>query len=338
MRTILLSLPMLFAALAPAQDSGRASIYVALDEQFSRPLLDGFAKELGITLVQRHDSEAAKTVGLVSAILEEKAAPRCDVFWNNELAHTVRLAQEGLLDAYESPAAKDVPAAWRDPQGRWTAFAARARILIVNTELLPDRRDWPTSYRDLIDPKWKGRCAVARPLTGTTLTHFTALRKALGDAEFDRFFAALQQNDVKFLASNGATMRETRDGKVAWAFTDTDDYHVAKVKGFKVACVFPDQQEGGLGTMLIPNSVGIVKGGPNPQAARRLVDRILARETEALLAAADGAQIPLREGVAGPKDPAILGVGKFRALAWDIEWTAKNLARCSQEFGKKFGL
>ncbi|MBM4063655.1 MAG: extracellular solute-binding protein [Planctomycetes bacterium] len=325
-------------ATPPAAPATGLTVYVALDEQWSRPLLDRFARELGVDLVQRHDSEAAKTVGLVSAILEERSRPRCSVFWNNELAHTVRLAQEGLLAPYDSPAAKEIPAPWRDPQGRWHGFAARARVLIVNTEQLPDPTTWPTSYRDLVDPKWQGRCAVARPLTGTTLTHFTALRKALGDAEFDRFFAAMQANDVKFLASNGATMRETRDGKLAWAFTDTDDYHVAKTKGFPVACVFPDQGEGQLGTMLIPNSVALIADGPDQQNGKRLIDKILAAETEALLAAAAGAQIPLRPGVPGPQDPAILAAGKFRAMAWDVEWTAQNLARCSQEFGRKFGL
>ena len=75
----------------------------------------------------------------------------------------------------------------------------------------------------------------------------------------------------------------------AWAFTDTDDYHVAMVKGHKVACVFPDQEDGGLGTMLIPNSVALVAGGPDPDGATKLIDAILARQTEALLAAADGA-------------------------------------------------
>lgn len=321
----------------PAAGSG-PRVYVALDEEFSRPLLDRFQLELGIPIDQVHDSEGAKTVGLVSKIKEERSAPRCSVFWNNELAHTVQLAQDGLLEPYQSPAASDVPPAWKDPQGRWTGFAARARVLIVNTELLPDPKTWPQSYRDLVDPKWKGKCAVARPLTGTTLTHFTALRQVLGEAAFEQFFQGLLANDVKFLASNGATMREVRDGKLHWAFTDTDDYHVAKQKGFQVACVFPDQGDGGIGTMLIPNSVGIVKGGPDLAGAKRLVDAILSRQTEALLAAAAGAQIPLREGVAGPADPSIRAVGTFRAMAWDLEWTAKNLARSSQEFGKKFGL
>lgn len=322
----------------PAPTAGLGpTIYVALDEQFSRPLLDRFAKELQLDLTQRHDTEAAKTVGLVSALIEEKEHPRASVFWCNELAQVVRLAQLGILEPYQSPAAADVPAAWRDAQHRWTGFAARARVLIVNTELLPDPKTWPSSYRDLCDPKWKGRCAVAKPLTGTTLTHFTALRGVLGEEAFAKFVDDLMQNDVQFLQSNGATMRAVRDGKLAWAFTDTDDYHVAMQKGHKVACVYPDQQEGGLGTMLIPNAVALVKGGPDQAGAKKLIDAILARETEAALAAEEGAQIPLRSGVVGPKDPAILPVGKFKAMAWDAEWTATHLARCNQEFSKRWG-
>ncbi len=314
------------------------TIYCSLDEQFSRPVIEQFGKELGLRIQARYDTEAAKTVGLVSAILEEQKHPRASVFWNNELAHTVRLAQEGLLVPYRSPSAETVPAQFRDPQDRWTGFAARARVLVINTNVLPDSKDWPSSYRDLADPKWKGRCAVARPLTGTTLTHFTALKGALGDSGFEAFFAAMLQNDVKFLQSNGATLRETAAGNVAWAFTDTDDYHVGKLRGQPIACVFPDQKDGEIGTMLIPNSVGIVRGGPDQEGAKKLVDRILAMSTEAMLAAAEGAQIPLREGIDGPADPGILPIGSFRAMAWDVEWTAQNLAAANQDFAKRFGL
>jgi iron(III) transport system substrate-binding protein len=330
------------AVLLPACGGDTApagpTIYCALDEQFSRPLIERFAAELGVPIRARYDTEAAKTVGLVSSILEEQKHPRCSVFWNNELAHTVRLGQQGLLEPYRSPAAAAVPAKFRDADGRWTGFAARARVLVVNTDLLPNRDDWPRSYRDLTLPKWRGRCAVARPLTGTTLTHFTALRHALGDTAFDAWFEGLLHNDVGFLASNGATLRATASGEVAWAFTDTDDYHVGAQHGQPIACVFPDQEPGGLGTMLIPNSVALIKGGPDPDGARRLIDKILAESTEALLAAAAGAQIPLRPGVPGPDDPAIAAFGAFAAMDWDVEWTAQNLARCSQEFGKRFGL
>ena len=316
---------------------GGPTIYVALDEVFSRPLLDRFAKELQLDLTQRHDTEQAKTVGLVSALNEERANPRASVFWCNEVAQVANLAQKGILAPYESPAAKDIPPEWCDPQHRWHGFAARARILIVNTELLPDPAGWPNSYRDLADPKWKGRCALAAPLNGTTLTHFTALRLHLGDGPFDQFVGAMFANDVKFLTGNGATMRAVRDGQLPWAFTDTDDYHVAMTKGHTVACVFPDQQQGGIGTMLIPNAVGLVAGGPDQPRARRLIDAILSRETEALLAAADSAQIPLRRGVPGPKDPAIKGLGQFRPMVWDFAKVGADIERSSRDFGKRWG-
>lgn len=338
MRTCPTILALLFLAACGAEATNTGPrVYVALDEQFSRPLLDRFGKELGVAVDQRHDTEGNKTVGFVSMIREEAKSPRCTVFWNNEIAHTVHLAQLGLLEPYDSPSARDLPAAWRDPQHRWNGFAARARILIVNTKLLPDSKDWPTGYRDLLDPRWKGKCAVAAPLTGTTMTHFTALWQALGDDAFGKFLDGLFENDVRLLGSNGATMNAVKNGELPWAFTDTDDYHVAKQKGHPVACVFPDQQEGGIGTMLIPNSVALVKGGPDQEGGKRLIDKILSRECEALLAAADGAQIPLREGVPGPKDPGIKAAGTFRAMSWDVAKTAANLTRFHEKFGKRFG-
>ena len=158
----------------------------------------------------------------------------------------------------------------------------------------------------------------------------------LGDERFGKFVDGIFANDVQLLQSNGATMRAVSEGKLAWAFTDTDDFHVALTKGLPVGVVFPDQDEGGLGTMLIPNSVGLVKNGPNPEHGKKLVDWILAEQTEALLAAAKSAQIPLRAGVKGPAEASILGVDKFRAMAWDVAGTASNLEKAAAAFAKRF--
>ncbi len=311
-------------------------LYVALDQEHSESLVRRFEEQSGLTVRARFDTEASKTVGLVSAILEEASRPRCDVFWNNEIAHTARLAQKGLLQPYHSPNAVAIPAHFKDESGLYTGFAARARVLIVNTESIPNPEDYPKSIRDLTDPKWKGNCAVARPTTGTTLTHFTALRLALGDEAFDAFVNGLFENDVKILQSNGATMRAVRDGDCAFALTDTDDFHVALTKGFPVACVFPDQAEGQLGTMLIPNSVAVVKGGPHPDAAKKLVDFILSEEVEGLLAASKAAQVPVRKGVPGPSEPQILTIDRFRPMEWSFEKTAESLEESSRSFAKRF--
>jgi len=324
---------LLAAGCAPDAD---VTLYVALDQKHSEALVRQFERQSGLTVRARYDTEASKTVGLVSAIEEEASRPRCDVFWNNEIGHTVKLAQKGLLAPYNSKNAAALPAEFKDGSGLYTGFAARARVLIVNTELLPDEAARPTSMWDLIDPKWKGRGAVARPLTGTTLTHFAALRLRLGEAEFRRFVDGLFENEVQMLQSNGATMRAVRAGDVAFAFTDTDDFHVALAKGHPVACVFPDQGEGEIGTMLIPNSVGMVKGGPHPEAAKRLIDFILSEEVESLLAASRSAQIPLRDGVTGPAEAQILGIGQFRPMEWDLEATAAALEESVREFDRMF--
>ena len=57
------------------------------------------AKEMertGLKVRAQYDVEQNKTVGLVNRLIAEKDAPQCDVFWNNEIAHTIRLKRLGL--------------------------------------------------------------------------------------------------------------------------------------------------------------------------------------------------------------------------------------------------
>jgi iron(III) transport system substrate-binding protein len=276
-------------------------LYCALDQVFSEELVREFEKQSGLDVRAEFDVEAAKTVGLVKRIREEAARPRCDVFWNNEIAHTVSLAEDGLLAAYDSPSAKDIPAAFRDPQHRWTGFAARARVFIVNTTLADPAQIH--GFDDLLDPRWAGKVCMARPLTGTTLTHLTALFVGWGEERTRDWLkrAQAEGSPLQFVQSNGQVMRLVREGQMAWGLTDTDDFNVARQNGFPVAAVYPDQGEGKQGTLVIPNTVAILAAAPHPQAARRLVDFILSRQVEARLAASESAQIPVRAEVARPE-------------------------------------
>jgi ABC-type Fe3+ transport system substrate-binding protein len=134
-------------------------------------------------------------------------------------------------------------------------------------------------------------------------------------------------------------MRQTADPQteIAFALTDTDDFHVALQKGHAVGAVFPDQAEGGLGTMLIPNSVAVVRGGPHPEAAKKLVDFIVSEQVEAILAASKSAQIPVRAAVQGPESAWILGIDDFRPMVWDADEVASHLAELSAAFAQRYG-
>ena len=72
-------------------------VYTALDEQFSRPIFEQFTAETGIRVLAKYDTESTKSVGLTQALLAERARPRCDVFWNNEIVNTLRLATQQFV-------------------------------------------------------------------------------------------------------------------------------------------------------------------------------------------------------------------------------------------------
>ncbi len=324
---LLCSVALLAASCA---DADAVVLYCSLDQVHSEELIREFERETGIRVRAEFDTEANKTVGLVERLRQERNRPRCDVFWNNEIAHTVRLGEEGLLASYDSPSAADIPAAFRDAENRWTGFAARARILIVNTDLVGD--DGPTGYRDLLDPKWIGKSAIARPLTGTTLTHAAALFEVLGEDEARSFWQSLKDAGVNLAQSNGQTMRLVSEGQLAWAFTDTDDFNVALDKGAPVAAVYPDQD--GLGTMVIPNTVCVMKDAPHPELARKLVDYILSKEVEAKLAASRSAQIPVRGDV--PCPDSVRTTADFRVMEVDFVAVGRGMERRQAELKEMF--
>jgi iron(III) transport system substrate-binding protein len=272
-------------------------VYTALDADFSKPIFAGFESDRGVTVVPKFDTEATKTVGLAEAIRAERNRPRCDVFWNNEILNTLRLERDGLLEVYRSPTAEPFPDWAKSASGTWHGFAARARILIVNTKILPSQSDHPTSIRDLANEKWRGKTGIAKPLFGTTATHAACLFAALGDEEARRLFRDMKQNDVRIEAGNKQVAVSVAAGRLAFGVTDTDDALVQIAQGDPVTIVYPDQGDGGLGTLYIPNTLAIIKGGPNSAAARKLVDYLLSPAVEARLAQGPSGQIPLNPQV-----------------------------------------
>jgi iron(III) transport system substrate-binding protein len=312
-------------------------IYCALDRNFSEPLIQEFEKRTGLSVEAVYDLEAHKTVGLVRTIKEEMNRPRCDVFWNNEIANTIKLKKLGALQPYASPSAGDIPETFKDPEGYWTGFAARARVFILNTELLPDPAKWPRSYEDLIRDEYKGLGGIAKPLTGTTATHGAVLFEVLGEEEAKAFFQKICDQNVNLTQGNAHLMKLVRKGEFAFGFTDTDDFNVARVdsQNYPVDAVYPDGGADQLGTLVIPNSVAMIKDCPHPEAAKRLIDYILSPEVEEKLAFADSAQIPLHPGVNKPDHVKVPGKD-YKAMEVDFEKVADRYDACQEFFRKLF--
>ncbi|MCA9129728.1 MAG: extracellular solute-binding protein [Planctomycetales bacterium] len=252
-------------------------------------------RQPGLSVLSQFDVESTKTTGLVSRLESEAGRPRCDVFWNNEIMHTLRLEEAGLLQSVRWQVPADWPTNMRSAQGCWVGIAARARVLIINGDLLADPSERPESVLDLADPKWKGRAAIASPLYGTTATHFAILDGHLGRAKALEFYNQVK-NNVQVLAGNKQVAQMVSSGQLAFGLTDTDDALIEIASGLPVEIVFPDQMADEFGTLRIPNTVAVMKGAPHPVAATALANYLVSEDTEGRLALGPSAQIPIRPG------------------------------------------
>jgi len=291
------------ACLAGCTRSTRETVvvYCALDRMYSEPIFSKFEQETGIRALCVYDTEAVKTTGMVNRLLAEKPRPQADVFWNNEVCQTIRLKAAGCLAPYRSQHFDSIPAAYRD--------ADRARVLIYNRDLV-EAADAPRSIYDLAKPRWKGKAAVAYPLFGTTYTHVAALSAKLGEKPTLELLRSFTANDVKWVDGNATVKNMVAAGELMVGLTDTDDANGAIEDGQPVAMVFPDAD--GLGTLVLPNTVALIKGGPHPANAKKLIDYLLSPEVETVLAAGRSAQIPLRDLPSpNPRIPPLSKIGQM---------------------------
>ncbi|MCP4219905.1 MAG: extracellular solute-binding protein [bacterium] len=296
-------------------------VYTTVDQVFSEPILNDFQKETGITVKAVFDTEETKSTGVLNRIIAEKDNPQCDVFWSGDPARAALLKRKGITTAYNSPAASDIESHFKDKDFHWIGFSARARVLLYNTDLM-EKKNVPTSIFQLAEKTYEAKATIANPLFGTTSFHFAALFFSKGDDEAKKFFSDLKNNGLIMATSNGDVRKRVAQGEIACGLTDTDDANEALKEGAPVKVVFLDQESGGLGSLIIPNTVSLLKNSPNSAMGKKLIDYLLSRETEKKLAASC-VQMPLHKGVKTPE--GVPSLDNILPMKIDYDGTAKKL-------------
>ena len=261
---ILITFGVLAWLVARYHNAPVAVIYCAQDQVYAEPIFHGFEKETGIKIRAVYDSEAVKTVGLANRLLAERAHPVCDVFWGNEEMRTRQLASQNVF---------------RETNG-WAAFGYRSRRLVINTNHLP-LASAPQSMLGLTNELWRGKVALAYPQFGTTATHFHALRQYWGDERWQAWCRALAANKPFLVDGNSVVVKLVGRGEAWIGLTDSDDVAAGQAEALPLARL-PLTEE----TLLIPNTVGVVRQAPHPDAAQRLFEYLQRREVVQQLVAA----------------------------------------------------
>lgn len=317
---ILLAL-LLSLSLASCTERNEVVLYTSIDEPVARDVIRRFQMQTGVRVVLVTDTEATKTAGLAERVLAERDRPRADVYWGNEPFHTIRLADAGVLAPHPVAAASDIPTAFRDPADRWVGVGYRARVICLSAreDLSPLIRDI-TRLEHLTRPDLRGRIALAVPSTGTTAGHMAALYTLWGEEKYRGWLIGLRANQAKLLGGNSVVAQLTGQGTLVAGLTDNDDVDATRATGLSLTELLPDQAEGELGTLLVPTTLALVTGGPNPDNAKRLLEFLASRPNEDELIRSRFLRGSLRT----------LTTDHVRAMTVDLPTAARNMRTATE--------
>lgn len=310
------------------QGERTVTLYSSVDDALLTEIVELCRERTGVRVLVVGDTEATKTTGLVQRLIAEQGSPRADVWWSSEPFGTILLSREGVLAPYSSEAAESHfergwPETLRGEHDDWYAFAQRARVIAYSTDRVPEP---PASLAALTDPAWKGRVGMARPGFGTTRGHMGALLDLWGEQRFVAWLRAMKANGVRLYDGNASAVRAVAHAEIDACLTDTDDVWSAQRNGWPVgagyerlddALVWPSP-----GAMVIPNTVALVAGGPNPDTGAALIDFLLSPEVETAIARTDSGNVPVIPGA----EPA---EGRQIPSPWrpDLERVASKVRR-----------
>ena len=320
-------------ATHPASVKKEVIVYTSVDQVYSEPVFLEFENRTDIRVRAVYDVEAAKTTGLVNRLIAERANPRADVFWSGEFAQTLDLRKEGVLAPYHPRDVENVPSQYHDTDWYWVGLGGRARVLLINTRYL-DESQAPDSILTLADSTAPGdRIGIANPMFGTTATHASALYAYLGPDAARAYYQGMKDKGVRVVDGNSVVRELVEKGDLYIGVTDTDDSCEAIARGSPVRVIIPDQESNGIGTFIIPNTVALIAGGPNPTEGKVFIDYLLSQDVERDLMKSRWIQIPLRPDTTGK---GCLNVSGIRMMNVSMTSVATQNDRARQELSDIF--
>jgi iron(III) transport system substrate-binding protein len=264
-------------------------------------------------------------------IRSEAANPQADVWFGGPQTIFARGAKEGLLAPYRPQWADAIPAESRNPENLYFGSYRTAPVLVYNSAAVKPE-EAPRDWNDLLDRKWTGKILMRDPLASGTMRTVFGMVLARSMAETgspDRGFSWLSRLDAqtKEYLQQPALMIEKlnrQEGLITvWELTDL---LWQRQRGSPLAFRFPAS-----GTPVIDDSIGLVKGAPHPEEAKKFIDFVGGIEGQEL-AARQAYRLPARTDMPPQQLPEwaqeVLRDMKPANVRWDLieqhgqEWMA----------------
>ena len=249
-----------------------------------------------------------------------------DVIHTSDAGHFVLLKEKKLLMKYTPAGVDPFPAGFKDRDGYYYGLRATVNVIAYNTKLVP-AGEVPKGWKDLLDPKWKGKLVTAHPgYSGVIATHVLALVHLHG---WD-YFKQLAQNKLMLVQSAVDPAGVVASGERLVAVNGGDYYYYQmKKKGNPIEVVYPKE-----GVPLVVSPTAIASFAPHPNAAKLFTDFTFSRELQQVMADSEGLYTGHPE-VKYPSDKPKLS--ELKLLPVDPEELEKRNEEIKNRFIEFFG-
>lgn len=266
-------------AAGPAWAQGVVTIYAADGLRDGKPnwfdtQFEVFTKETGIK-VQYIESGSGEVINRVE---REKTNTQADVIATLP-PFIQKAAADGMLEAYTPAEASAIPAATRDPNGRYYPLVNNYFCFIYNGSALQAP---PKTYTELLDPKYKGKIQYSTPGQagdGTALMVLTFHAFGSKDAAFD-YLKKLQANNVGPSSSTGKLAAKVNKGELYVANGDVQMNFAQMADNPNLRIFWPADAKGQRTTLSLPYYIALVKGAPHSANGKKLIDFLLSKKAQ----------------------------------------------------------
>jgi len=275
----------MLASGAFAQAGRKLTLYLGPPEATCSALTEAFEKKTGVkpTFLRLSAGEA------VNRIRAERNSPQASVLYGIGLPSMLTLKADGLLQPYQPPAAAEIPARYKDPEGFWTGTDADFIGIASNQKFLAEKGlKAPQSWEDLTRPEFAGQICVGNPATsGTGYTFLTTILQLFGEAKGWDYLKRFNANVAQYTRSGIGPTQLVGRGEVGVGLLFAHDILGSIHKGFPMQMSLPQE---GTGYDLFCSVM--LKGAPEPEPAKQFLDWAVTPESLELLAASEYFDIP----------------------------------------------
>ena len=302
------------------------TMYIGVVEQQALVIAKEFEKSSGIK-VNFVRMSGGETLGRIRA---EKQSPKASVWYGGPADSFIAAKKEGLLEPYKSKNAAGIAANFKDPEGYWTGIYQGYLGFILDNRFFEERKlALPKSWNDLLKPELKGQIIVANPgSAGTAYTVLSTLVQLKGEQEALKYMGQLHKQIKQYTKAGEAPARSAALGEAAVGITFIH-YGIRLIKeGYSnLKLSVPED-----GTGYEVGAVGIIKGGPEPEAAKIFVDWCLTKQAQEL-GQKNGSYQFLTNPEATPPAEA-LPFKNTKLINYDLAWSGANRQRLVEAWNK----